>query len=123
MNGDGMLKEKLFSVTKKDLEIQTFQSGGKGGQHQNKTDSGVRIIHRDSGAVGESRTEKSQRQNKKLALQRLVASPKFKLWLNKMAYELKTGKSIEERVDEMMKEDNFKIEIRDEKGKWQLKRG
>jgi protein subunit release factor A len=114
-----MPKEKLFSVTKKDLEIQTFQSGGKGGQHQNKTDSGVRIIHRASGAVGESRTEKSQKQNKKLALQRLAAAPKFKLWLNKMAYELKTGKSIEERVDEMMNEDNLKIEARDEKGKWQ----
>jgi protein subunit release factor B len=38
-----MKKEKLFSITKKDFKIQTFRSGGKGGQHQNKTNSGVAI--------------------------------------------------------------------------------
>jgi protein subunit release factor B len=38
-------KRKLvFSVTSKDLNIQTFRSGGKGGQNQNKVNSGVRII-------------------------------------------------------------------------------
>ena len=57
--------ELLFSITKKDFEIQTFRSGGKGGQHQNKTDSGVRIIHRDSGARAESREERSQARNKR----------------------------------------------------------
>ena len=65
-----MKKELLFSITKKDFEVQTFRSGGKGGQHQNKTDSGVRIIHRASGAVGESRSERSQLVNKRLALKR-----------------------------------------------------
>lgn len=51
------MKELLFSLTKKDFRIETFRSGGKGGQHQNKTDSGVRIVHLESGAVGESREE------------------------------------------------------------------
>lgn len=42
------MKEKvlLFSVTIKDCEVQTFRSGGKGGQNVNKVESGVRIIHR-----------------------------------------------------------------------------
>jgi len=53
-----MPKEKLFSITKKDLEIQTFCSGGLGGQHQNKTASGVRIIHRASGAVDRTSDER-----------------------------------------------------------------
>jgi protein subunit release factor B len=74
-----MSKELLFSVTKKDLIVQTFKAGGKGGQHQNKTDSGVRIIHKKSGAVEESRNERSQYQNKKIAFKRLTESSKFKI--------------------------------------------
>lgn len=114
----GTKKELVFSVIKKDFEVQTFRSGGKGGQHQNKTDSGVRIIHKDSGAVGESRNHRSQYQNKKEALKRLANSNKFKLWTQKMVFEITGGKSIEQRVDEQLKEENLKIEIVDEDGKW-----
>jgi len=110
-------KELLFSVTKKDLDVQTFRSGGKGGQHQNKTDSGVRIVHKESGAVGESREQKSQYQNKKIALKRLTENKKFKLWLNRKAFEIIDKKTIEERVEEMMSEDKIKMEIK-ENGKW-----
>ena len=60
-------KELLFSLTKKDFVVETFRAGGKGGQKQNKTDSGVRIKHPASGAVAESREERSQHQNKKIA--------------------------------------------------------
>lgn len=45
-----------------DYEMQTFCSGGPGGQHQNKTQSGVRLIHK-SGVRAESRTERSQNKN------------------------------------------------------------
>ena len=48
------MRELLFSVTRDDFTIQTFRAGGKGGQKQNKTDSGVRCIHNASGAVGEN---------------------------------------------------------------------
>ncbi len=113
-----MKRELLFSITRKDLDIQTFCSGGPGGQHQNKTDSGVRIVHRESGAVGESRTERSQYQNKKLAMQRLSNSVKFKLWINRRTHELKTGKTIEKLVDESLTPENLKIEIHGESGKW-----
>jgi protein subunit release factor B len=111
-------KEKLFSITKKDFDIQTFASGGPGGQHQNKTQSGVRIVHRDSGAVGESRTERSQHMNKKLALQRLTDSKKFKAWLNRRVHEVIEKKTVEQKVEEQMKPENLKIEVRDEKGQW-----
>jgi len=112
-----MTKELLFSVTKKDLKVQTFKSGGPGGQHQNKTDSGVRIIHPESGGVGESREERSQYQNKKIALKRLVKHPKFKIWHSRKCMEIIEGKTIEEKVEEMMDEKNLKFEVKEE-GKW-----
>jgi len=113
------MKELLFTLTKKDFDVQTFRSGGKGGQHQNKVESGVRIIHRDSGAVGESRTDKSQHRNRRLALERLVKSGKFKIWQAQKVQELTSGKTIEQRVDESMVPENLKIEARDENG-WQV---
>ena len=113
-----MARELLFSLTKKDFEIQTFRSGGKGGQHQNKTDSGVRIIHNESGAIGESREHRSQSQNKKTAFIRLVNSNKFKIWHTRKSHELmgllKTEEQIKREVEEMVERDlengNIKIE-------------
>ena len=113
-----MKRELLFTIDKKDFDIQTFRSGGKGGQHQNKVNSGVRITHRASGAVGESRSDRSQYRNKRLALERLTRSNKFKIWMNRMVHELSSGKTIEQRVEEAMLPRNLKIETRDEKGKW-----
>ena len=51
--------------------VETFMSGGKGGQHQNRTESGVRLVHRPTGVRTESRTERSQHRNKAIALARL----------------------------------------------------
>lgn len=111
-------KRPLFSVTKKDFEIQTFRCGGHGGQKVNKTSSGVRIIHRESGAVGESTTERSQHQNKKLAFQRLVKTGKFKVWLNRKMFELNNKETLEQVVEREMSPENLKIECKDEDGKW-----
>lgn len=114
-----MSKEVLFSITKKDLIIKTCRSGGKGGQHQNKTDSAVQITHPESGATAESRSERSQYMNKKIALQRLVEHPKFKMWINQKVMEVDTGKTAEQRVEESMTSGNLKIEVRNEEGKWE----
>jgi peptide chain release factor 2 len=56
-----------------DLITQTFSAGGPGGQHQNKTQSGVRLIHKPTGVRAESRTERSQHKNKDNALKMLKA--------------------------------------------------
>ncbi|MBY0326134.1 peptide chain release factor 2 [bacterium] len=56
-----------------DLERQTFRSGGPGGQHQNKTESGVRYIHLPTGIAAESRSERSQHKNDDLAMKLLKA--------------------------------------------------
>lgn len=112
------MRQKIFTLSKDDFEIQTFASGGPGGQHQNKTESGVRIIHRASGAVGESRSERSQHQNKRIAFKRLCGSAKFRLWAMRRAAEFETGKTIDELVDVAMSPENLKIETVDERGRW-----
>jgi len=111
-------KEHVFSITRKDLDIQTFRCGGSGGQKVNKTSSGVRIIHKDSGAVGQSTSERSQHINKRIAFRRLVESQKFKLWMNKKIFELSIDmKELERQVNLMMREGNLKIEGKED-GKW-----
>lgn len=54
-----------------ECEVQTFRSGGPGGQHQNTTESGVRLVHLPSGVRVESRSERSQHRNRRIALERL----------------------------------------------------
>jgi len=51
--------------------VETFRSGGKGGQHQNTTDSGVRLVHEPTGVRAASRNDRSQHRNKAIALERL----------------------------------------------------
>jgi protein subunit release factor A len=51
--------------------VETFRAGGKGGQHQNVTESGVRLVHEPTGVRAASRNERSQHRNKAIALLRL----------------------------------------------------
>ena len=56
-----------------ELKRDVFRCGGPGGQHQNKTESGVRYTHLPTGVAAESRSERSQHKNDSLALQLLKA--------------------------------------------------
>jgi len=104
----------LFSLTKKDFKVDTFRCGGKGGQNVNKVETGVRITHIESNAIGESREERSQLQNKKIAFNRLIKSDKFQAWFKrKCGIEMLSKeelRQIKEKVDRMMQEENLKIE-------------
>ena len=106
-----MSRELLFSLTKNDFEMQFFRAGGKGGQKQNKTSSGCRIIHKASGAIGESREQRQQIANKKLAFQRLVQSKEFQIWHKIKAASMLVGvKDVDKQVEASMSESNLKIE-------------
>jgi protein subunit release factor A len=54
-----------------ECRVETFRSGGPGGQHQNKTESGVRLVHLPTGVRVTSREERSQHRNREIALVRL----------------------------------------------------
>jgi peptide chain release factor 2 len=62
-----------IDIRPEDLKRDTFRSGGPGGQHQNKTESGVRYTHLPTGIAAESRTERSQHKNDQMALSLLKA--------------------------------------------------
>lgn len=54
-----------------ECRVETFRSGGPGGQHQNTTESGVRLVHVPTGVRATARDERSQHRNRALALHRL----------------------------------------------------
>jgi protein subunit release factor A len=112
------MKQKLFSITIADCEVQTFTVGGHGGAGKDTSNSGVRVVHPPSGASGESRESRSQLENKRTAFRRMAKSRTFKQWVGIKAAELRTGKTVEMHVEESMAPENLKIEVRDEKGKW-----
>lgn len=63
--------ETVGELEADDCEITTMHCGGKGGQHVNKVETGVRILHRPTGIVVACTEERSQVQNKQKALRRL----------------------------------------------------
>lgn len=111
-----MGKTKLFSVTINDCVVTTFTVGGHGGAGKDTSNTGVRVVHPLSGAVGIGVDHRSQLRNKQDAFRRMAESKVFQVWAKLKASELQTGKTVEQRVDEDMQPENLKVEIRAEKG-------
>lgn len=107
-----MKKEKklLFSVGMKDFEMQTFSVGGPGGGGKDTSNSGVRLVHKASGARGEGRSARSNMLNKREAFKHLINSPEFKTWHKAEVARLRgltpleTRGEIFARVDKMIYE-------------------
>ena len=63
-----LTKEKELVINQGDLEISFFRSSGPGGQNVNKVETAVRILHKPTGVVVASQTERSQNANKENAM-------------------------------------------------------
>ena len=112
-----MKKELLFSITKKDFDIDYFSGTGAGGQYRNKHKNCVRLKHKESGVISTGQSNRDRISNMKEAIKGLLENIKFKLWLNTKMNEIIEGKTLDQKIDEMMNPCNIKVEIKEE-NKW-----
>jgi peptide chain release factor 2 len=94
----------IIDIKPDDLRIDTYRSGGKGGQHVNTTDSAVRITHLPTGLVTGCQNERSQHKNKERAMKMM----RSKLY----EYELDKKKAATRKIEDTKLEINFGSQIR-----------
>lgn len=104
-------KKHILSVGIEDCRVDTFTVGGHGGSGKDTSNTGVRVVHVESGATGHATEHRSQSKNKEIAFRRMAHTHQFRVWATEETLRRIGQPTLDERVEAALHPDRIKVEF------------